>query len=166
MMKTVTELLQTYTFEPVTTSLKFDQRLLRVHHQDRAIPFGHFRLRLKNIDNQEAYELELKQQLVTNPATGGRLRARLQGIRHQATAQHAVVANLTIRRAPKADANVKHDRAKVSCLIPIKKRVAMTLPDQVPLYAFTDNHQLALNQAAMAKLFLASVAVTRHQEAR
>lgn len=161
-MKTATELLQQFTFEPVTTTTKFEQHALAVQHQDREIPFGHFKIRLKNIDNQQCYDLELKQRLQLNAASGLQLRSRLHGIRVQHTADadnqsYQVIAQLVVKAVPKSQAALKHDKAQTACLVPISDGQARSLPDQVPLYAFTDNHQLALNQTALAKLLLACV---------
>nr|WP_279379610.1 hypothetical protein [Lactiplantibacillus plantarum] len=38
------------------------------------------------------------------------------------------------------------------------------MPAQVPLYAFTDNHQLAINQQAMAQLFLTCIKSQQRQQ--
>lgn len=156
-MTTAKQLLQQYTFEPVTTSTKFEQRALTIAHQDRAIPFGHFKIRLKNIDNQRTYDLELKQRLQLT-ANGLQLRSRLHGVHVQHNNGHQVpsyqlLASLIVKDAPKGS-TTKHDKTTISCLVPIDHHVAKTLPDQVPVYAFTDNHDIALNQTALAKLFL------------
>ena len=158
-LKTATQLLQQYTFEPVKPKLRVDQHLLTVQHQDRAIPFGHFKIRLKNINNQQSYLLELKQALQLTTTTGLHLRSRLHGVhvqhaRHLVPSDYHVLASLTIKATPRATRNLAHSRTKVACLIPVTDHHAQDLPTQIPLYAFTDNHQLAINQHAMATLFL------------
>jgi len=162
-LKTATQLLQQYTFEPVTLTTKFEQHALAVQHQDREIPFGHFKIRLKNIDNQQDYDLELKQRLQVTASSGFQLRSRLHGVRvhhvaHAPRTSYQVRATLTIKTAPKMADSVKHDKVTIDCLVPVEHHLAKTLPDQVPLYAFTDNHTLAINQTAMAKLFLKCIA--------
>ena len=79
-LETATQLLQQYTFEPVKSKLRAEQHTLAVQAQDRAIPFGHFKIRLKNIDNQQSYLLELKQALQLTTTTGLQLRSRLHGV--------------------------------------------------------------------------------------
>ncbi|RRK09378.1 hypothetical protein D1831_13045 [Lactiplantibacillus garii] len=161
-MTTATQLLQQYTFEPVTTTTKFEQHTLAVQHQDRAIPFGHFKLRLKNIDSQQDYDLELKQRLQLTATSGFQLRSRLHGVRinhahHAGKASYQVHATLVVKRTPKSDHDLQHAKVSADCLIPVSQHVAKTLPDQVPLYVFTDSHKLTINQTAMAKLFLKCV---------
>lgn len=161
-MTSVTELLQKYTFEPVTTTTKFDQHTLPVKHQDRVVPFGHFKLRLKNIDNQQNYDLVVRQRLQLTAPSGFQLRSRLHGIHvtHDSQAKqasHQIVTTLKINRTTTEQSALKHDHASQACPIPVTNRVAKNLPDQVPLYAFTDSHQVTINQQAMAQLFLQAI---------
>ncbi|WP_318766513.1 hypothetical protein [Lactiplantibacillus carotarum] len=154
---TTTQLLAQYTFEPVTTSTKFDQRTLTVKDQDRTIPFGHFKLRLKNIDNQQHYDLELHQQLQLTTTAGFQLRSRLHGIRVQhgtGTNRYQVHATLTLHDVPAMLGTVTQRHPFSDSVIHLEHHVVQTLPANVPLYAFTDNHELVLNQAALAQLVL------------
>lgn len=168
-MKTATQLLQQYTFESVKDKMRVEQHALAVQHQDRAIPFGHFKIRLKNIDNQQTYLLELKQALQLTTTSGFQLRSRLHGV-HVKHAQHMmptgyhVLASLTIKAAPRDAHEFVHDKTKIACLIPVGDHAAKKLPAQVPLYAFTDNHQLAINQQAMAQLFLTCIKSQQRQQ--
>lgn len=168
-LETATQLLQQYTFEPVKSKLRAEQHTLAVQAQDRAIPFGHFKIRLKNIDNQQSYLLELKQALQLTTTAGLQLRSRLHGVhvkhaRHLVPNGYHVLASLTIKSAPEDARQFVHDKTKLACLIPVSKHYATDLPDQVPLYAFTDNHQLVINQQAMAHLFLTCIRQTTHSK--
>ncbi|MDV0430713.1 hypothetical protein RXV91_07505 [Lactiplantibacillus sp. DA1] len=158
-MKTATQLLQKYTFEPVKPKLRVEQHSLAVQHQDRAIPFGHFKIRLKNINSQQSYLLELKQALQLTTTTGLQLRSRLHGVhvqhaRHLVPGGYHVLASLTIKTTPQASHGFAHKKVQATYSVPVTGHYAQSLPTQIPLYAFTDNHQLAINQRALATLFL------------
>lgn len=158
-LKTATQLLQQYTFEPVKPKLRVEQRSLAVQHQDRAIPFGHFKIRLKNINNQQSYLLELRQALQLTTATGLQLRLRLHGVhvqyaRHLVPSGYHILASLTIKATPQASHGFVHKQVHAAYSVPVTGHYAQNLPTQVPLYVFTDNHQLAINQRELATLFL------------
>ena len=144
-MKTATQLLQQYTFEPVKDKMRVEQHALAVQHQDRAIPFGHFKIRLKNIDNQQTYLLELKQALQLTTTSGFQLRSRLHGV-HVKHAQHMmptgyhVLASPTTKAAPRDAHELGHEKTKIACLIPVGDNAGKTVPAQGQRDACTGNH--------------------------
>ncbi|MFC6180041.1 hypothetical protein [Lactiplantibacillus daowaiensis] len=152
------QLLATYTFEPMTTKTTFDEHRLNVQDDDRIIPFGQFKIRLKNINDQHYYELNLKQQLTRITNHGFQLKDRLHGIkvRHvkQPTNKLVIATTLKIKQVPASMPAPKQHQLRTTCDVPVMNHQATTLPMQVPVYAFHDNHQIVLNQTALAKLFL------------
>lgn len=154
-MDSITKFLQQYTFEPVTTKAKFDQHELIVNHDHREIPLGRFKLRLKNVDNQHDYALTLTQQLqLTTPKSGWHLGQRLRGmhVRHaNDITRNQLRVIVTLR--PKGQT-----KAQATCPVPVIKQHASALPTSLPVYAFEDSNQIAINQTAMARLFLHSAA--------
>lgn len=131
-LKTATQLLQQYTFEPVKPKLRVEQRSLAVQHQDRAIPFGHFKIRLKNINNQQSYLLELRQALQLTTATGLQLRLRLHGVhvqyaRHLVPSGYHILASLTIKATPQASHGFVHKQVH-GCLFGTSHRPLRSEP--------------------------------------
>ncbi|ETY74770.1 hypothetical protein [Lactiplantibacillus fabifermentans] len=154
-MDAITKFLQQYTFEPVTTKAKFDQHELTVNHDSREIPLGHFKLRLKNVDNQQDYPLTLTQQLqLTTPKTGLHLAQRLRGMHvHHADDITRNQLRVIVTLRPKGQS-----KAQATCPVPVIKQTASALPTSLPVYAFDDSEKIAINQTALARLFLHSPA--------
>jgi len=159
----VNKFLAQYTFEPVTTKEAFDDHSLVVKNDSRLIPLGRFKVRLKNINDQHYYDLTLNQKLtLTTSQNGLALKPRLHGvkIRHAKhpteTAGFKVMTTLKIKHAPADVQAPKQRRSQAAAAVPVTNHQATALPTTVPVYAFKDSKQLAINQTALAKLFLAA----------
>lgn len=61
---------------------------------------------------------------------------------------------MTIKATPQAPHGFVHKQVHAAYSVPVTGNYAQNLPTQVPLYVFTDNHQLVINQRALATLFL------------
>jgi len=162
-LNSVTKFLAQYTFEPVTTHEKLATHNLIVKADSRQIPLGHFKLRLKNIDDQHYYDLSLKQKLTNaTKSTTQALKPRLHGTQRQHAHQKptatdlAVLTTLKIKHAPADVPAPKQSRYQMAATVPVMNHQATTMPAAVPVYAFKDSKQLVLNQKALAKLFLAA----------